>query len=129
MNGANASVMPPAGHYADMQTIMQNMETLSGWLQQNREEWAGLQESLARVEGSVNAVSVVNGCGMDHGRGGDMGCEAYCWSRADYRSSKSHRSNSNSRCNCKMVIVHNVRAFHNPFTYPARDNAVDMSPN
>jgi hypothetical protein len=26
--------MPSAGHYSDMQTLMQNMETLSGWLQQ-----------------------------------------------------------------------------------------------
>lgn len=42
--------MPAAGHYQDMQTMMQQMETLSGWLQQNREEWNQLQESLARVE-------------------------------------------------------------------------------
>ncbi|TKA72351.1 hypothetical protein B0A55_06763 [Friedmanniomyces simplex] len=51
-NGAavNGSIMPSAGHYADMQTLMQSMETLSGWLQQNREEWASLQEGLARVE-------------------------------------------------------------------------------
>ncbi|KAK0258641.1 hypothetical protein LTR35_006486 [Friedmanniomyces endolithicus] len=51
-NGAavNGVILPSAGHYADMQTLMQSMETLSGWLQQNREEWASLQEGLARVE-------------------------------------------------------------------------------
>lgn len=47
---ANGIVMPAAGHYQDMQTVMQQMETLSGWLQQNREEWNQLQESLARLE-------------------------------------------------------------------------------
>jgi len=47
---ANGIIMPAAGHYQDMQTMMQQMETLSGWLQQNREEWNQLQESLARVE-------------------------------------------------------------------------------
>ncbi|KAK1819911.1 hypothetical protein LTR12_005633 [Friedmanniomyces endolithicus] len=46
----NGVILPSAGHYADMQTLMQSMETLSGWLQQNREEWASLQEGLARVE-------------------------------------------------------------------------------
>ncbi|KAK0839335.1 hypothetical protein LTR03_011331 [Friedmanniomyces endolithicus] len=51
-NGAavNGVILPSAGHYADMQTLMQSMETLSGWLQQNREEGASLQEGLARVE-------------------------------------------------------------------------------
>jgi hypothetical protein len=49
-NGAGGVIMPSAGHYADMQMLMSSMETLSGWLQQNREEWAGLQEGLARVE-------------------------------------------------------------------------------
>lgn len=48
--GMNGSIMPSAGHYADMQTLMQNMETLSGWLQQNREEWTQLQDGLSRVE-------------------------------------------------------------------------------
>ena len=46
----NGSIMPSAGHFADMQTLMQNMETLSGWLQQNREEWMGLRDGLERVE-------------------------------------------------------------------------------
>lgn len=46
----NGSLMPSAGHYADMQTLMQSMEQLSGWLQQNREEFAGVQERLALVE-------------------------------------------------------------------------------
>ncbi|GAB7359385.1 hypothetical protein MBLNU230_g6036t1 [Neophaeotheca triangularis] len=46
----DGSAMPPAGHYADMQTLMQNMEQLSGWLAQNREDWGELQEELARVE-------------------------------------------------------------------------------
>lgn len=54
-NAANAAgtggIMPSAGHYADMQTLMQNLDALSGWLQQNREEFDGLQEGLRRVEG------------------------------------------------------------------------------
>ena len=49
-NGVNGSIMPSAGHYSDMQTLMQNMETLSGWLQQNREDWQSVQEGLGRVE-------------------------------------------------------------------------------
>ncbi|KAK5124784.1 hypothetical protein LTR85_001497 [Meristemomyces frigidus] len=49
-SGMNGSIMPSAGHYSDMQTLMQNMETLSGWLQQNREEWELVQEGLGRVE-------------------------------------------------------------------------------
>ncbi|KAK4539621.1 hypothetical protein LTR36_010504 [Oleoguttula mirabilis] len=49
-SGVNGSIMPSAGHYSDMATLMQNMETLSGWLQQNREEWGQLQEGLAKVE-------------------------------------------------------------------------------
>ncbi|KAK4556972.1 hypothetical protein LTR86_005953 [Recurvomyces mirabilis] len=56
----NNNVMPSAGHYADTQTLMQSMEQLSGWLQQNREEWLGLQEGLSRVE-RMTGVSVVNG--------------------------------------------------------------------
>ena len=42
--------MPSAGHYSDMQTLMQNMEVLAGWLKQNREEWGVVQEGLAKVE-------------------------------------------------------------------------------
>lgn len=42
--------MPAAGHYSDMQTLMQNMETLSGWLQQNREDFIRVQEGLDLVE-------------------------------------------------------------------------------
>lgn len=49
-SGMNGNVMPPAGHYSDMQTLMQNMESLSGWLEQNRQEWSQVQEGLARVE-------------------------------------------------------------------------------
>lgn len=49
-NGGGAHVMPSAGHYADMQTLMQNMEALSGWLAQNRNEWEQVQDGLARVE-------------------------------------------------------------------------------
>lgn len=45
MNG-----MPAAGHYSDMQTLMQNMEALSGWLQQNREDFFRVQEDLEKVE-------------------------------------------------------------------------------
>ena len=46
----NGSAMPPAGHYSDMQALMSSVESLSGWLQQNREEWNQIQEGLARVE-------------------------------------------------------------------------------
>lgn len=49
-NGMNGAVLPSAGQYADMQMLMQNMETLSGYMQQNREEWARVQEGLERVE-------------------------------------------------------------------------------
>ena len=49
-NGMNGSVLPSAGQYADMQLLMQNMETLSGFLQQNREDWFKVQEGLERVE-------------------------------------------------------------------------------
>ncbi|KAK5745796.1 hypothetical protein LTR17_001298 [Elasticomyces elasticus] len=68
----NGNILPSAGHYADMQTLMASMETLSGWLQQNREEWAQLQEGLGRVErlhpGTLSAagiehVAVTNGDG------------------------------------------------------------------
>lgn len=48
--GMNGGVMPSAGHYSDMQTLMQNMENLSGWLEQNRQDWALVQEGLAKVE-------------------------------------------------------------------------------
>lgn len=50
MYNANMNNMPAAGHYSDMQTLMQNMETLSGWLQQNREDFLRVQEDLERVE-------------------------------------------------------------------------------
>ena len=49
-NNGGVSIMPAAGHYADMQTLMASMDSLASWLQQNREEWASLQEGLARVE-------------------------------------------------------------------------------
>ncbi|WPH02570.1 Hypothetical protein R9X50_00543500 [Acrodontium crateriforme] len=49
-SGVNGNIMPSAGHYSDMQTLMQNMDTLSGWLEQNRQEWLSLQDTLARVE-------------------------------------------------------------------------------
>ena len=42
--------MPSAGHYSDMQTLMQNMEALSGWLQQNREDFLSVQDGLEQVE-------------------------------------------------------------------------------
>lgn len=42
--------IPSAGHYSDMQTLMQNMETLSGWLQQNREDFLSVQDGLEQVE-------------------------------------------------------------------------------
>ena len=48
--GMNGGIMPSAGHYSDMQTLMQNMESLSGWLEQNRQEWAQVQDGIARVE-------------------------------------------------------------------------------
>jgi len=50
-NGAGAAgIMPSAGHYADMQTLMQNLEALSGWLQQNREDSEWLTQNVRRVE-------------------------------------------------------------------------------
>lgn len=48
--GMNGQVLPSAGHYADMQTLFQNMEQLGGWLAQNREDWHIVQEGLAKVE-------------------------------------------------------------------------------
>lgn len=48
--GMNGGIMPSAGHYSDMQTLMQNMESLSGWLEQNRQDWAQVQDGIARVE-------------------------------------------------------------------------------
>lgn len=48
--GMNGAIMPSAGHYSDMQALMQNMENLSGWLEQNRQEWSAVQDGLARVE-------------------------------------------------------------------------------
>ncbi|KAK5115355.1 hypothetical protein LTR62_001555 [Meristemomyces frigidus] len=67
----NGNHMPSAGHSADMQTLMQSMEALSGWLQQNREELGALQEGLYRVEragalhadtnGTVNELREVMG--------------------------------------------------------------------
>ncbi|TKA26443.1 hypothetical protein B0A50_05279 [Salinomyces thailandicus] len=50
MNNGAVSVMPSAGHYADMQTLMQHMESLTGWLQQNREDWLQLQDGLGMIE-------------------------------------------------------------------------------
>ena len=55
LNGAGAvamgnSIIPSPGQYADMQMLMQNLEQLSGWLQQNREDWNNVQEGLARVQ-------------------------------------------------------------------------------
>ncbi|QIW95498.1 hypothetical protein AMS68_001016 [Peltaster fructicola] len=50
MYNANMNNMPAAGHYSDMQTLMQNMEALSGWLQQNREDFFRVQEDLEKVE-------------------------------------------------------------------------------
>ncbi|KAI7022526.1 hypothetical protein KC355_g2044 [Hortaea werneckii] len=67
-NGVNGSIMPSAGHYSDMQTLMQNMETLSGWLQQNREEWSQLQEGLSRVE----RMGVQNGGSLPGAREGEQ---------------------------------------------------------
>jgi hypothetical protein len=49
-NAGGLNGMPSAGHYSDMQTLMQNMETLSGWLQQNREDFLSVQDGLEQVE-------------------------------------------------------------------------------
>jgi hypothetical protein len=69
-NGAAGGViMPSAGHFADMATLMSSMETLSGWLQQNREEWAGLQEGLARVERAQERHSAL---GLNNGLMGPL---------------------------------------------------------
>nr|OQO32245.1 hypothetical protein B0A51_00493 [Rachicladosporium sp. CCFEE 5018] len=70
MYAATAGIngMPAAGHHSDMQTLMQNMETLSGWLQQNREDFLRVQEGLEQVERrnaryppGLPALPVVNG--------------------------------------------------------------------
>ena len=63
---AGLNGMPAAGHYSDMQTLMQNMETLSGWLQQNREDFIRVQEGLEHVERR------------------NVSCEAY-WEGATFR--------------------------------------------
>ncbi|KAK5695535.1 hypothetical protein LTR97_009045 [Elasticomyces elasticus] len=74
----NGNILPSAGHYADMQTLMASMETLSGWLQQNREEWAQLQEGLGRVErlhpGTLSAAGIehLGGEGIANGGGGEV---------------------------------------------------------
>ncbi|KAK3628443.1 hypothetical protein LTR56_018598 [Elasticomyces elasticus] len=71
----NGNILPSAGHYADMQTLMASMETLSGWLQQNREEWAQLQEGLGRVErlhpGTLSAAGIEH-VGVANGDGGEV---------------------------------------------------------
>lgn len=56
--GMNGAIMPSAGHYSDMQTLMQNMETLAGWLQQNREDFNQVQDGLTRVERMQVCISV-----------------------------------------------------------------------
>jgi hypothetical protein len=61
-SGMNGGIMPSAGHYSDMQTLMQNMESLSGWLEQNRQDWATVQEGIARVE----RLQVWNGLKYPH---------------------------------------------------------------
>ncbi|KAK5683588.1 hypothetical protein LTS10_005121 [Elasticomyces elasticus] len=71
----NGNILPSAGHYADMQTLMASMETLSGWLQQNREEWAQLQEGLGRVErlhpGTLSAAGIEH-VAVGNGEGGEV---------------------------------------------------------
>lgn len=50
-NGMNGGpILPSGGQTSDLATLMQNMESLSGYLQQNREEWASVQDGIARVE-------------------------------------------------------------------------------
>ncbi|KAI5369745.1 hypothetical protein Slin15195_G006220 [Septoria linicola] len=47
--GMNNGIMP-AGNFADLQHLMQGVENLSGWLEQNRQDWAQVQEGIAKVE-------------------------------------------------------------------------------
>lgn len=72
--GGAAGIMPSAGHYADMQTLMQNLEALSGWLQQNREDSEWLTQNVRRVENLPVARSghsaeghLENGIEEEHG--------------------------------------------------------------
>lgn len=46
----NSQLLPSTGHHSDMQILTQNIESLSGWLQQNREDWIQIQEGLAKLE-------------------------------------------------------------------------------
>ncbi|KAF2857801.1 hypothetical protein K470DRAFT_272993 [Piedraia hortae CBS 480.64] len=50
--GVNNGALPPAGHHSDMQLMLRRMEELSDQLQQNREQWAELQNGISRVEGN-----------------------------------------------------------------------------
>ncbi|KAH9824478.1 SGF29 tudor-like domain, partial [Teratosphaeria destructans] len=54
MNGAQqqqqGQIIPAAGHYADMQNLMEHMEALGKYLEKNREEWRAVEEGLGRVE-------------------------------------------------------------------------------
>lgn len=49
-SNTNNMNMPAAGHYSDMQALMQSMDTLASLLQQNRKDFQDVQEGLERVE-------------------------------------------------------------------------------
>lgn len=94
-SGMNGSIMPAAGHYSDMQTLMQNMEALSGVLQQNREDWQSLQDGLARAQVCPRSLR----------RKGEMGRAVVDrFNRVDMRETTHY--------NCKTVML-NVRLLLN----------------
>ncbi|KAF2774442.1 hypothetical protein EJ03DRAFT_370515 [Teratosphaeria nubilosa] len=64
VNGAQqqGQIIPAAGHYADMQNLMEHMEALGKYLEKNREEWRAVEEGLGRVERQhVGHAGAVNG--------------------------------------------------------------------
>lgn len=67
-----------AGHYADIQTLMQNLDLLSGWLQQNREDFDGLREALRHVEGMGGRLHTTTQH-LENGVEGEDADQCECW--------------------------------------------------
>jgi hypothetical protein len=66
-----------AGHYADVQTLMEQMDMLSTWLARNREEWGAVREGLGRVErGRASGLLPLGQAVQVNGEGGEDGKEA-----------------------------------------------------
>jgi len=95
--GMNGSIMPSAGHYSDMQTLMHNMETLSGWLQQNRDDWNDIQNGLAKVE----RLQVRFSTRRSYWRRCDIASKSSC------NNHEIHRRHSIDKVQCQMVTPHN----------------------